>query len=206
MADWSKNKADPSAINSGKEYEQKDRVSREQLNAITNNAFYAVEKSEEALEKANSAFEGNGTIVRVDGVPQAYIDFDSDPQAQLDKAERTEVIYDMDSGSPLDWGKTGGIANGGSVSGKDFSKYKRLRCYLRCGSQFPVVEVDLTAPSRILSGGNYNGTDNSYYVESLGQLLVSITVSGDKTSISVSAKYSSQSANDFLIYRIEGVL
>lgn len=207
MADWSGVKVDPSDINGGKEYEaQKDRVSIEAFNAIVNNSIYSAKASAEALEKADSAFQGNGTIVRVDGVSKGYIDFDSNPQEQLNRKESVEVIYDMDGGSPLDWGKTGGIVNGTTITGRDFSKYKRLRCFLKVGSQMPIVEIDLDVPDRIMSAGDvYNGTDNAYYVESLGQLLISINVSKDKTSIEAGVYYSSLGNSTYFIYKIEGV-
>jgi hypothetical protein len=82
MANWSETtKHSPSDINGGNKYEVKDRVSREQLNAITENSLFAVKKSEEALDKANSAFEGNGTLVTINGVPQ--------PTWSADFVERT---------------------------------------------------------------------------------------------------------------------
>lgn len=64
MANWSKNKTLPANINSGNEYAVNDNVSLENLNAITNNSFYAVDKAEEAKaesavasQEAHSAFE-----------------------------------------------------------------------------------------------------------------------------------------------------
>ena len=100
MASWQNIKHEPSSINGGNQYEEKDRVSKEQLNAITENAFYAVEKADEALEKANSSFESNGTVISVGGVQRTTMDFDSDPQTQLnnlniDKANKdlTNVTY-----------------------------------------------------------------------------------------------------------------
>lgn len=114
-----------------------------------------------------------------------------------------KVIYRADGGESLDWGMSGGIFHGSSVSGKDFTKGKKLICFLRCGSQRPVVEIDLTAPSTIVGADSvYNGTACAYYVESLGHLLISINVSNDKTSLAVEAKYSLQSSSDFCIYQI----
>lgn len=83
MARWTKNKVNPDDINNGNEYEIKDRPSREQLNLIVNNSLYASEASAEALEKANSAFMANGTVARVNGTPQAFLDFDEEPQQQI---------------------------------------------------------------------------------------------------------------------------
>ena len=56
MASWSETtKHTPSKINGGNRYEAKDRVSREQLNAITENSFYAVNQSEDAKTESASA-------------------------------------------------------------------------------------------------------------------------------------------------------
>lgn len=64
MSTWSKDKVEPSNINGGNEYEIKDVLSLEAINAIVNNSFYAMDKSEEAnslaedaVEKANEAIE-----------------------------------------------------------------------------------------------------------------------------------------------------
>lgn len=73
-------KHEPNSINNGNRYEKKDRLSLENLNAITENAFYAVDKADEALEKAESAFQGNGTIITLNGQSQASMEVDSTPQ------------------------------------------------------------------------------------------------------------------------------
>ena len=121
MARWTKNKVNPDDINRGYEYEMKDRPSREQLNAIVNNSFYASEASAEALEKANSAFMANGTVAYVDGVAVPTLSFDSDPQAQisenkqaLDSAEKVkQVIYDAFSDDQsINLSKPDGITGG----------------------------------------------------------------------------------------------
>lgn len=86
MGAWKKNKVDSSQINGGQEYTRDSNPSIEQLNAITNNSFYAVDKADEALVKANSAFENNGTIVRVGETTVTNLSFYSDPQTQIDDA------------------------------------------------------------------------------------------------------------------------
>lgn len=81
MASWNTTtKHEPNSINNGNRYEKKDRLSLENLNAITENAFYAIQKSDEALEKANSAFQGNGTIITLNGQSQYSMEVDSAPQ------------------------------------------------------------------------------------------------------------------------------
>lgn len=85
MANWSKNKTVPSAINDGKEFTTKDNLAINELNAIVNNSFYASEISETSIAKADSAVatsklaedkidnfiktEGN-SVVTLNGVPQ----------------------------------------------------------------------------------------------------------------------------------------
>lgn len=73
-------KHEPNSINDGNRYETKDRLSKEVINAITENAFYAMAKADEALEKADSAFQGNGTIITLGGESQASMEVDSTPQ------------------------------------------------------------------------------------------------------------------------------
>ena len=81
MASWNTTtKHEPNSINNGNKYEKKDRLSLENVNTITENSFYAVRKAEDALEKAESAFKGNGTIVTLNGESVASIDVDTTPQ------------------------------------------------------------------------------------------------------------------------------
>ena len=161
MANWSKNKTLPANINNGNEYAVDDNVSLENLNAITNNSFYAVDKAEEAYTEAHSAFMNNGTIVSVNAVPQTSLSFSSDPQTQISlmqssiedrankdasnlssanvtswktalKFEQVDLVYDKDSDdSSINLGYTSGIQSGIGL-GKDFSKYKQLRIYYQC--------------------------------------------------------------------------
>ena len=91
MGAWTKNKVESLQINGGQEYTISSNPSLEQLNAITNNSFYAVDKADEALEKANSAFENNGTVVSVGGSPVANLSFTSDPQQQIGEINTTNI-------------------------------------------------------------------------------------------------------------------
>ena len=92
MGAWRKNKVESSMLNGGQEYTKDSSVSLEQLNAITNNSFYAVDKADEALTKANSAFENNGTVVKVANSAVTGLDFDSDPQTQInEKANQSDL-------------------------------------------------------------------------------------------------------------------
>lgn len=98
MGAWRKNKVESSQINGGQEYTINSNPSLEQLNAITNNSFYAVDKADEALDKANSAFENNGTVVRVGGSPVTNLGFDSDPQSQINGINKQVNTNTIDIG------------------------------------------------------------------------------------------------------------
>lgn len=106
MGAWTKNKVESSQINGGQEYTKDSNPSLEQLNAITNNAFYAVNKADEALEKANSAFENNGTVVSVGDTPVSTLNFTSDPQSQINgKASQGDLNSANTNISNLDTNK-----------------------------------------------------------------------------------------------------
>lgn len=67
MAEWSKNKVDPSNLHGGQEFVKGDNLAVDELNAIVNNSFYASGKSERAEQLAESAVKGNGTLVTIGG-------------------------------------------------------------------------------------------------------------------------------------------
>ena len=54
MGKWIGNKINPESINNGNEYEIKDRVSIQQLNAIVNNSLYASNKADEVESVSNN--------------------------------------------------------------------------------------------------------------------------------------------------------
>ena len=102
MANWSEEtKHLPESINGGKQYEAKDRVSREQLNAIVENSFYAMKKSdtantnsENAVKTANDALaqvQGQGSKVFVGGQFASSVNLDSDPQEQLNNLDTNKA-------------------------------------------------------------------------------------------------------------------
>ena len=72
MAEWSKNKVEPSAINGGKEFVKGDNLAVNELNAIANNSFFASERAESAEQKVNSFVEEKGkTAVTIEGEVQS---------------------------------------------------------------------------------------------------------------------------------------
>lgn len=91
MAEWSTTtKHEPSSINGGRKYENRDRLSIEQLNNMTENAFYAMAKSDEAKAESASAkqvadealaqAQTTGTRVLVNG--SFVTEFDSNTKAE----------------------------------------------------------------------------------------------------------------------------
>lgn len=66
MASWeTMTNHSPSSINGGQRYEKGDRVSREQLNSLAENSFYAVNKSIEAITKSRTALSNSENAVSV---------------------------------------------------------------------------------------------------------------------------------------------
>lgn len=90
MAEWGKNKVESSQINNGNEYEQKDRVSREQLNAIVNNSFYASDTATEAKEIAERTEVGANSPVSY--APQVLAtDQQAQARANISSTSKSEV-------------------------------------------------------------------------------------------------------------------
>lgn len=62
MAEWSKNRADSSSINSGREFTTDDDLAVNELNAMVNNSFYAVDFAEAMADAPDiSEIDGTGT-------------------------------------------------------------------------------------------------------------------------------------------------
>lgn len=62
MADWSKNRADSSSINGGKEFTTDDNLTVSELNAMVNNSFYAVDFVEAMADTPDvSEIDGTGS-------------------------------------------------------------------------------------------------------------------------------------------------
>lgn len=225
MASWQNIKHEPSSINGGNQYEEKDRVSKEQLNAITENAFYAVEKADEALDKANSAFEGNGTLVTIDGVRQSTwsADFaESERQKSLGEdgaivhendiadVEHIETVYDMTSSdSSINWGYTSGIIGLTSVENKDFSKYKKLIVHSYSIGISLETDIDLTNehPTRFVGSAVGLSSDN------IDLQCIKCKVDSTKTTFTVQNMgfYNTNGFNErnsgggYMVFKIEGV-
>ena len=102
----------------------------------------SINTANEALEKANNAFEANGTLVKINGENQLTwsADFaESERQKsetdgaivhnnEIADVEHIELIYDMSSSDAnINWGYTSGIIFKTQTLNKDFTKYKKLR-------------------------------------------------------------------------------
>lgn len=124
--------------------------------------------------------------------------------------ERVETVYDKDNASATyNWGYTSGIANNTTVSGKDFSKYRYLRCYSQVYAVLHMTLIDLT---KLSANNNYPGLDLFWLVQSstiFGK--TEILVNSAKTSITFLVYYenyntgSQTSDSNYYFYKIEGV-
>ena len=186
MARWSGNKVDPSNINRGIEYENGDRLSREAVNSIVNNSIYASEKSDEALEKANSAFMGNGTIVRIAGTAQAFLDLDVEP-------EQVESVYDMYGDDSVNHGRFDGVLGGYDIN-LNLSKYKKLQVYCSCSGVLFSYFLDLT---HSVHNSNINSQENVYMSVGTGHAVDDIIDSRETTGIYFSWSYVNQDKTKF---------
>lgn len=138
----------------------------------------------------------------------------------IEDVEHIETRYDKNSSdSNINWGYTSGIQLNGEVTGKDFSKYKKLNVYLNGAFVNCIIQIDLTTPvPRIYKAGySYYGgtvvvnTDAPSYI-----LKMAVLVSTDKTSINFyicgyqnvqggGAFNNAEQSEQYAIYKIEGV-
>lgn len=127
--------------------------------------------------------------------------------------KQVETIYDRNSSDPnINWGYTSGLPTGTNVTGKDFSKYKYLRVYVRISSLTGFYYVDLTQTevSRHDAGNVFNFGFESSTTTYL--FIGTCTVNEEKTSIAVNSyiewlsdghTYSPTDA--YYTYKIEGI-
>lgn len=124
--------------------------------------------------------------------------------------EKVETIYDNASSDPsINWGYTGGIGST-TITGKDFSKYKKLRCYYSGHSQPLPIEVSLEKADK---GGDYSGSVLYVHTRETSQYVsfrASVEVNSSKTSITNNVNIYgvneySYTIQNCPIVRIEGV-
>lgn len=122
--------------------------------------------------------------------------------------ERNEVVYDMTSSdSNFNWGYTSGISAGNTgitVSGKDFSKYKKLKFYFKGlwgktnGTPVynEVLEIDFE--NIVIIDGFYSVSNNSFseYLQTLYTHSTYVSVNSTKTSIRLGSWQNCTSGSD----------
>lgn len=121
--------------------------------------------------------------------------------------ERTEVIY-FRTDSTKNWGYSGGLVGGVSVSGKDFSKYKYLIAYVRVLEVKIQVKIDLNYSDNgyVASGAGVSYLDNAI-------MSSRCTVNDSKDTFTVNsigfyntAGWNARNNNSsYFVYKIEGV-
>lgn len=127
--------------------------------------------------------------------------------------EKIETIYDMNStDANINWGYTGGIGNGATVTGKDFTKYKKLiGTYGDTGNFQWFVYVDLSiqyAAGGYRGGNSFSAIDVDFQNQMLSKF-GDLRVSADKTSLSTFSGYTyNGNANitgTYKLCKVEGV-
>lgn len=115
----------------------------------------------------------------------------------VESVENVETIYDMNSSdSSKNWGYTSGLVNETVVTGKDLSKYKRIRGYWYLfGAPSGVFEVDLT--------GYLSNICRAFVVLNSDSYGAGIVVSQGTGDITISTHNPPSGSN--YIYKIEGV-
>lgn len=123
--------------------------------------------------------------------------------------DKCEIVYDMSStDSTLNWGYTSGIQGSVSVSGKDFSKYKKLRYYC---SRYGFVSIGIIDLEGVQRQEAYRSKSTQADVESSTNYVTTFTVSvnSEKTSFKVDSVYQNTGGKNnntgYYIYKIEGV-
>lgn len=147
-------------------------------------------------------------------VPNQIIGIKAVGQSTLRGTEIVETIYDMSlSDSSKNWGYTGGIPTGTSIS-KDFTKYKYLKFYCNrpsdeYGSTITFIPLDKPQDSGAYIGRGVIYLARFASVSSLLANTLTVSLPSSKTSINI---YFTQSYNTndyyeqgYRVYKIEGV-
>ena len=152
MAKFEPTKIDLSQIHNGQRYVLGETPMPDDFNATLEASAYAQDIAEKAQDSAKASskkvdelagqvIEKQGTAVYVGGTAQTRVDFDDDPQTQLDgkqpvgdyatkeeleSIDKQEIVYDKDSSDPsINLGYPNGILAGAeAITSINFSKYK----------------------------------------------------------------------------------
>lgn len=198
MANWSTTtKHEPSSINDGKRYELKDRLSIEQLNNMTENSFYAMEKASEANEKSERALSHalsggskiyeNGTFVpEFDAdrkIPKYGNDIKLAPDNDgglTDAIITTNARIDNLSFADIDELFSGSLV-GGNPLNIDVSQYKYLICFVSSLATYVrgtiILDVNHTNEQTGVTYGNWGSDNHLFFVRH------ALYISEDKQSI-----------------------
>lgn len=206
MANWSTTtRHEPESINGGRRYELRDRVSIEQLNNMTENAFYAMDAAKTAKEKAEEALsfaQGSGTTVFENGEPVAQ--FNADKKADVEDVP-TEYIKDASvENDTLTIKKANGLIisfQGGSGSGAVSSVNGKTG-----DVQLNANDVGALPSDTPLFSGNYNDLSNKPTIPTTASQVnalpnttrygSSIDLSIDSTTYVVTAQLKDQNGNN----------
>ncbi len=133
---------------------------------------------------------------------------------QIADVEHIEVLYDKTSSdSNVNWGKTSGIYGGDVISGKDFSKYKKLIVYSYSLACILTTIIPLTSHNITLITGSYVGCNTGLSYDTSDLQCIKCSVNSSKTDFTVDAiglfntsGFSLRNETDgYLVYKIEGV-
>ena len=188
----------------------------------SNNASTALSNSERAVQTANEALNQTKvttTQVFVDGKLKESVDFNSDPQEQINskagitETYRYDLVYDM-TDLPVN-ALTAGIQGGVSITGLNLSKYAYLRVYAVLDKSNGAFNVDLRKTRRsvdLVAGYSYNGGLSMPIDTSFQNILTCMCrVNDSKTEFVVATTgyvnagtYNERLNDNYFIYRIEG--
>jgi hypothetical protein len=135
----------------------------------------------------------------------------TDYQPYNGSIERVEVVYDMDGGTPLNWGKTNGIYGGDVISGKDFRKYKKLIVYSYSSGNILTTIIPLT---NLFPGvDSYIGCNAGLSNDATDLQCIKCSVNGTKNDFEVdvmgyygtSGFVPRNNTHAYVVFKIEGV-
>lgn len=184
MAEWSKNKVEPSAINGGNEFVKGDNLAVNELNAIVNNSFFASERAESAEQKVNSFVEEEGkTAVTIEGEVQSRWSADF-VEAERQKSKNL-LVYPY-TGEVYQYGVTFTDNGDGSftINGKQTDTTANSYHYMETDDTFKLSAGTYTLKAfadTAVTGWNvvlYDGT--TYHEVSSPNITRTITLNEDK--------------------------
>lgn len=212
MANWSKNKTLPANINSGNEYAVDDNVSLEDLNAITNNSFYAMEKADEAKSQAEIAYqEAHSAFLSDNYHPNLLIngDFRVNQRGQASYTG-TSFVYTIDrwfvnriSNLTINSDKSITITNPNNygILGQrieDYEKFKGKKLALTV--KISAISITTGSPKISIRDGVSATTTN---ITGVGTFTVTRTINSNATLLEVRAFYNDSTSSSDAVVTIE---